>query len=359
MRSKVRLTVLVAGVVLVAVGTGCGDTKPAVQLTGPRAPSAAASSEPRPALGGRVATLQELRDRNPSRWAGDSVQSVIRGYRTDYLARRKAKLPLKGVCEGLFDYFTKRNSWGRSLGISGGKLAELLNPKCGGATRKLRFMSAAFSGKSGEEDSYVTTRSMALLDSLQVITDRVDAADRSASEAVAMLTSEIGRIETLAANASLSNHEYELVETTISGLTATIAESQSMVPAIMQEIVASIDACTQRLGFTPSDPADCDKEIYEVFGPMSSQLPRPVLMCAIALNAPSMASPLPRNSCDGHQIIEGMAKGFIGGAVSGAWAGLVTGGLGVPLTALLGGIGGATSGLAVGLAQSFWCEWTK
>jgi hypothetical protein len=198
---------------------------------------------------------------------------------------------------------------------------------------------------------------MGLLDSLVRITERVDAADLSAPQAVAMLTSEIDRIETLAANSSLTNDEYEMVETAISGLTGAIAEAQAMVPEVLQEISGSIDQCRERLGFLPDDPEACSQDIHEILGPLAYQLPRPVLMCAIAMKRPSAAIP---RTCDGHEIIEGMAYGFIGGAVGGAWAGLIgTGGLGVPLTALLGGIGGATSGLAVGLAKSFWCEWTK
>ena len=95
---------------------------------------------------------------------------------------------------------------------------------------------------------------------------------------------------------------------------------------------------------------------------------RPVLMCAIAMKAsptpPAIAMTASRTPppvvCDGHQIIEGIAKGFIGGFVGGAWAGLVgTGGLGIPLTATLGGIGGAASGLVVGLAATIWCEMHK
>lgn len=359
MRGKLRVSASAVGAVFALTMSACSDPgKPASEVTGPVEPAATTT---RLASSGKAGglTLQELRNRNSRRWAGDSVQSVIRGYRADYVSRRKAKLPLKGICEGFFNYFTTKNEWGKSLRIRDSRQADLLNPKCGATTRKLRFFSTNRSPRSPEGESYVTERSMALLDSLQQMTDRVDAADGSASEAVAMLTSGIERIETLAANAGLTEHEYELVETAISGLAGTVAEAQSMVPAIIQDIASSVDECTQRLGYTPSDPAECDREVYEMFGPMLADLPRPVLMCAIALNM--IATPqTKKNPCDGHQIIEGMAKGFIGGLVGGAWAGLVgTGGLGVPLTALLGGIGGATSGLAVGLAQSFWCEWTK
>lgn len=349
----------IAAAVLAALD-GCTEPgKPESRVTAPSFPPAIASAPlTRVVPVRKAATLQELRDRNPARWVGDSVQSTIRGYRADYAARRKTGVPRKGLCEGLLDYFTTRNPWGRSLGIRPGPQADLLAPDCGARGRGIRFFSASLRKRAPEGEAYVTERSMGLLDSLVQATARVDAANPSVTQAVAMLTSEIDRIETLASNSSLTSEEYQLVETTISGLTGTIAEAQAMVPAVLQDIASSIDACTQRLGYLPDDPGACGQEIYQMLGPEAWQLPRPVLMCAIAMKT----SPLPSPStvCDGHQIITGMAQGFIGGAVGGAWAGLVTtGGLGVPLTALLGGIGGAISGLAVGLARSFWCEFHK
>lgn len=360
MRSTTWVTGWRVAVLLAISGSGCTDSsRPGAGMTspvtvgtlkGPALVRVAASNGP--------VTLQSLRARNPVRWVGDSVQSVIRNYRTDYVARRKAKLPLKGLCEGLLDYFTTRNAWGRSLAVGRGRLGDLLSPQCSAPGRKIRFFSTAFSKPFPEGQAYVTDRSMALLDSLQQITARVDAANRSAAEAVSMLTAGIDRIETLAANSSLTDQEYELVVTTTSGLTGAIAEGQAMLPAVLQDVSNAVEDCAQRLGYLPDDPSACDQEVYEVLGPMSYQVPRPVLMCALALHKAPAATPRP--PCDGHEIIEGIAYGFIGGAVGGAWAGLVgTGGLGVPLTALLGGIGGAASGLAVGLAKSFWCEMQK
>lgn len=360
MRTTTSISGWGTAVAVLAAINGCAEpSKPESHMTSPVTPPAAMGAPlARVTPRGKATTLQELRDRNPARWAGDSVRSAIRGYRADYAANRNTGRPRAGICEGLLDYFSRRNAWGRSLAIRPGRGAELLEPRCGGQGRKVRFFSAAFHRRAPEGEEYVTERSMGLLDSLVQATARVDAADPSADQAVAMLTSEIDRIETLAANSSLTSQEYELVETTISGLIGTIAEAQAMVPAVLQDISGSIDACVQRLGYRPDDPDACGQEFYEVLGPRAYQVPRPVLMCAIAMNKSPAA--IPAKVCDGHEIIEGMAHGFIGGAVGGAWAGLIgTGGLGVPLTALLGGIGGATSGLAVGLAKSFWCEWTK
>jgi hypothetical protein len=357
MRHKDHLIRWGLAATIVTVSGACGDvSKPDSRITSPVTVQRAGATINRSAPHRGAASLKELKDRNPARWVGDTVQSVLRGYRADYVARRRGKLPVKGLCEGFSEYFTARNAWGRSLAVTGNQ-SDILVPKCALSAKKIRFFSASAPPPEGE--AYVTDRSMALLDSLQQITARVDEADMPAAQAVATLVSEIDRIETLAANASLTDQEYELVQTTIAGLIGTIAEAETMIPAILRDVAGSVDECAQRLGYVPDDPTECDQEVYEMFGAMSVQLPRPVLMCAIAMKTPSPIGAAPK-VCDGHQIIEGMARGFIGGAVGGAWAGLVgTGGLGVPLTALLGGIGGAISGLAVGLAQTIWCETTK
>jgi hypothetical protein len=200
---------------------------------------------------------------------------------------------------------------------------------------------------------------MALLDSLQQMTNRVEMASRPVDEAVVMLTSGIDRVQALAANSSLSEQEYELVQTAASGLAGAIAEGQAMLPGLLSDVDASVDDCTQRLGYTPEDPADCDREIYEMFGPAARQLPRPVLMCSIAMKAPQVVMVEPPRVCDGHQIIEGIAGGFVSGFIGGVFAGLWTGGIASIPVGLAAGIFGSFGGLVLGLGKTIWCEMHK
>jgi hypothetical protein len=287
------------------------------------------------------------------RWAADSVQAVMRGYRADMVARRESNRPLGSVCEGIEEYFTTRNAWGKSLAAQNGRIADLIRPKCGLGVEQYRTVFDALRKQEGPE-THRSSAMSALLDSLLQLSTRTEAAGRSVPEVVSMLVAGIDRIETLAA-ASMTDQEFEQITTMTAGLTGAIAEAQAALPAIIQDVSNAVDNCVQRLGHVPANPADCDQDVFRMFGRASLRLPQPVLMCVIATKATKL--PAPASACDGHQIIEGIANGFIGGLAAGFWGGLVgTGGLGVPLTTLLGGIGGAFSGLVVGLGKTIWCE---
>jgi hypothetical protein len=179
-------------------------------------------------------------------------------------------------------------------------------------------------------------------------------------ETVAQLTSGIDRVSALAESSGLTDYEREAVETATSGLTGTIAEGVAMLPSLLQDVATSVNDCVQRVGYKPTDPVDCERELFETVGPLAKQLPKPVLMCAISMAAPKGIAQQAKSKCDGHQIIDGMAKGFIGGVVSGFLSGLLTtGGIASPAIALVGGIFGAFAGIMVGLYESFKCEMEK
>jgi hypothetical protein len=330
----------------------CGDNAPSTQPSTPEATTPAARPLRRELPAGTPTTLLALRERNPARWVGDSVQAMMQAYRADYLARKKAKLPRQSVCQGMMDFFTTRSPWGRQLARSAPSASALVTPQCDGPARRVRVFGASFSKATSDGAAYVTPSSMAWLDSLSEAARQVDEVDASLDQAVSLLVGSIDRIERQVVTSSLTDQEYELVETVISGMEGAIAEGRAEIPSMLQDISGSVDDCEERIGQSVDNPDDCDQEIYEILGP-GYRVPRAVLMCSIAMKA----SPFPDRRCDGHEIIEGIAYGFIGGAVSGAWAGLLTtGGLGVPLTALLGGIGGSAAGLAVGLSKTVWCE---
>jgi hypothetical protein len=359
MTTRMRINGWFVAAAVAVMSGGCSDatnsTSQVPTLTGPSASNERVITAPPT---GKSPTLQELRSRNPIPWVGDSVRSVMRGYRADYTARRKSGLPLKGLCEGIAEYFTTRNAWGKSITAGRQREIESHAPKCAGNAKRVRFFSATSSLPIGE-DPNVTGRSLALLDSLQQLTTRVEDAGRPVGDAVAMLTSGIDRVQTLAADPSLTDEERALVATATSGLTGAIAEGVAMLPAIMSDVGASVDDCTQRLGYAPQDPADCDREVYEMFGPAAQQLPRPILMCAIAMKAPQVVMIQPPKVCDGHQIIEGIAGGFVSGFVGGVIGGLWTGGVASIPVGLAAGIFGAFGGLVLGLAKTVWCEMHK